>query len=55
MRGADWKAPDVARKTERAEPAVGVAGDQDERTEADSGGAGIRIDLADQRKIGLHK
>lgn len=45
--GTDWKAPDVARKTENVEPADGVAGDQDERpAEADTGSAGIRIDLS---------
>jgi len=45
--GTDWKAPDEARKTENAEPADGVTGEQDERpVEADTGSAGIRIDLS---------
>lgn len=45
--GTDWKAPDVARKTENAEPASGIAGEKDERpAKADTGSAGIRIDLS---------
>ncbi|WP_315927456.1 TraH family protein [Mesorhizobium sp. SP-1A] len=45
--GTDWQVPDVARKTEDAEPADGVAGARDERpAETDTASAGIRIDLS---------